>query len=337
MRRSCEIEMAPHPSFVSHQDMLGEFYVRTLVNVHALMTVDRDRHKISHGRNASSVRGSHRNATTSGGTQFYVHIPFEKGLLDAHKLLLSGLPPDVGEGGDRSPWAKSAVDLVKPAEKTCECFRKLVFCGYNVYAQSGVALMGGEPNPETYFTLWPGKHVDAFGRSVGDTYACNPSHADFKRHPSRCRAYADLKADLVANIEARHSRRANLTADVIDFRRDVLRKHERIGPDYAGDTLEWKVVGLAQRTSRRTWLNVANVTEAGHARFWKVPFDRRGRVVFVEVNVEDLEGPGEQLLVHRSLDALIGTSFRRFQPDLITLYFGGAPSSQNVHWSLRIQ
>lgn len=63
---------------------------------------------------------------------------------------------------------------------------------------------------------------------------------------------------------------------------------------------DWKIVGFAQRTGRRKWLNMeANLRVCNDFRI--------KRIICVIVNVEDPEfHPTHHVVVHASLDALIG-------------------------------
>ena len=83
-------------------------------------------------------------------------------------------------------------------------------------------------------------------------------------------------------------------------RRRQLLRQGRIRESYRGDTREFTVVGLTQRTYRRAWLNLPAIVEECNATL----FD--GRVLCVEINVENTTTPFEQLLLHRSLDVMMG-------------------------------
>ena len=68
---------------------------------------------------------------------------------------------------------------------------------------------------------------------------------------------------------------------------------------YRGGTKEFMVIGLTQRTYRRAWLNLPSILEECDAASFE-------RAVCVEVNVEEAATPFAQLLLHRSLDVMIG-------------------------------
>ena len=279
--------------------MVGEFYVRTLLNVHSLLT--------------------NTNQTSKGETRFYVHIPLEnKQMVDAHQLFLSGILHQGAKTESTNHtssihsvrWAQSALHLVRPEEKSCQCFRKLVFCGYNIYQQNThddntteQSEGAGDKYDNLNFTLWPGKYIDAFGRHMGEYYTCKPISSYFAEQPYHCEAYHKLRTHLLQNIEAQYS---NLDQQVVQYRRGVLLRRKLVDESYRGDTREWTLVGLTQRTSRRTWLNLPNVTDACHATFLLGNSTNMQKVVCMEVNVESMSSPEEQFLVHHSLDALVG-------------------------------
>ena len=63
---------------------------------------------------------------------------------------------------------------------------------------------------------------------------------------------------------------------------------------------DWKIVGLTKRLSRRKWLNIDEIVTHCDATFAHL------RVVCITVNVEEATTVQEQLLMHMSLDALVG-------------------------------
>ena len=118
--------------------MVGEFYTGTLLGLHALLTAKTKLQHANHHSNDVSVSSPH-NATSDNAiisfidkmqssneaTQFYVHIPHEnKQILDAHRLLLSGMLPfhhhDHRANNNHTQWAKSALALVSSKQKKCQ-------------------------------------------------------------------------------------------------------------------------------------------------------------------------------------------------------------------------
>ncbi|KAL7518303.1 LOW QUALITY PROTEIN: hypothetical protein ACHAWX_003143 [Stephanocyclus meneghinianus] len=295
-----------------YQDMIGEFYTRTMMYVHRLLTFTMAM-KTTHESKDKAYRTSVHGSSLINATQFYVHIAFHKPILDAHKLLLSGIhflpKPSNYTTSNAIRSAKSAIDLVQPTNNDdCQCFQKLVFCGYDTYIQqpadanenqSGLTVQG---NGEANYTLWPGRWVDSSGDEIEGVSPCNPVSPTFTLLPNVCQNYAKLKSFLLANIEATYS---NIEENITDHRRDILQKQGLISESYDGDTKEWAIVGLTQRSSRRVWLNFSNAMDACKVNFLGSRTDQ-AKVICVEVNVEDTKSPHEQFLIHRSLDALIG-------------------------------
>jgi len=240
-----------------------------------------------------------------------------------------------------------------------------VFCGYNIYLQtnndndrsssSSSSSSNGSsvhhrndtrifnnnhasssPSPppsssrneiETNYTLWPGKHIDAYGRNVAESPAvCDPVTSRFAEHPHRCEAYSKLRTQLVANLEGRYFANNNNNNNTMEessvlqrYRRDVLLLRKMVDASYGGDTKEWTFVGLAQRTTRRSWINLGDVMNACDNAFPDNNNNNNNnntnetkdgeapkKVICVEVNVENATSPEEQFMLHRTLDALVG-------------------------------
>ncbi len=59
------------------------------------------------------------------------------------------------------------------------------------------------------------------------------------------------------------------------------------------------VIRFTQRTYRRSWINLPSILEECDAASFE-------RAICVEVNVEEAVTPFVQLLLHRSLDVMIG-------------------------------
>ena len=60
---------------------------------------------------------------------------------------------------------------------------------------------------------------------------------------------------------------------------------------------EWKIVGLTDRKARRVWLNINEIIQTCFLH---------EKVVCIKVNVEEANSIQAQLLMHMSLDAMIG-------------------------------
>ena len=319
-RRGCRA--SPTPTHVVLQslfnDMIGEFYSRTLLRLYALITDEAD----GNGNNKGEK------LPWEEDIQFYVHISYgNKKMLDGHKLLLSGMmsSPD-------SPPAQSLIDLfVRKAgaddaeggngsNNDCQCYKKMVFCGYDVYthasdvqsrdlepaakeidgSDAGRSLDSGDANDnkaagdhDAKYTLWSaGKLASISDMDKGSCGKDSPSNGN----QYKCRAWDGLRKFISSNFVKHYP---TLELDIESRRRERLLEKGAVGEGYEGDTREFAIVGLTQRTYRRAWLNLPSIMEACNAAF-------SGRAICVEVNVEDAATPFEQLLMHRSLDAVIG-------------------------------
>ncbi|KAL3766502.1 LOW QUALITY PROTEIN: hypothetical protein ACHAW5_001171 [Stephanodiscus triporus] len=287
-------------------DMIGEFYSRTLLGLYLLMKKGVD----ANGNDGGKLPWEEV-------IQFYVHIPYgNKNVLDGHKLLLSGMlsNPD-------SPSPKSFLDLFvreegKHDDDDCQCYEKMVFCGYDVYThENNVLSKDLEPAVDsdfsediveedllisvednapvslssTKYTLWSTTSVGKAGHD-----GCGRSSPDGEEYA--CLEWKELRLHLGANLLTHYP---TLKGDVVEKRRDYLLEKGVIDKGYRGNTNEFTVIGLTQRTYRRAWSNLPDILEECNAAAFE-------RVICVEVNVEKTSSPSEQLILHRSLDVMIG-------------------------------
>lgn len=263
--------------------------------------------------------------------QYYVHLAYsKKKLLDGHKLMLSGMSTSEG-----AKDVKSFLDLFSFSSSTenedqskvdeesspdCQCFEKMVFCGYNVYETEDAfaASEGGNaseindtdktidksdtghttlpmPDLSKKYTLWSAGSLDQDELSELSDSCGRSRFAD----KYECTDWGDLRHFLSSNFVKHYP---TLEQDIINFRKGQLQERGLIDTAYDGDTKEWTLVGLAQRTYRRSWLNLAEVMKACDT----AEYAKEAKVLCVVVNVEHTASPYEQLLLHRSVDALIG-------------------------------
>eukprot|EP00571_Detonula_confervacea_P004960 CAMPEP_0172322110 /NCGR_PEP_ID=MMETSP1058-20130122/45032_1 /TAXON_ID=83371 /ORGANISM="Detonula confervacea, Strain CCMP 353" /LENGTH=811 /DNA_ID=CAMNT_0013037759 /DNA_START=151 /DNA_END=2583 /DNA_ORIENTATION=+ len=324
----CHISSSPtHVVLQSlFNDMIGEFYSRTLLRLYHFMTDD-----------VVNTNDNGTNMPWEQDIQFYVHIPYgNKIFLDGHKLLLSGMlsNPD-------SPAAKSFVDLFVQEEEEaaagdvssssssdndCQCYEKMVFCGYDVYThKTNVLSKDLEPaiddddrsddnddvtelsdanddknavSSRTFdydlkHTLWAAAKLD---RSVDlDTGSCGRNSGS-RGVEYECQEWSGLRNFLSTNFLKHYP---TLERDIVEQRREYLLNKGAIDKRYNGNTKEFTVIGLTQRTYRRSWINLPEIIEKCDAASFE-------RAVCVEVNVENTSSPLEQLILHRSLDVMIG-------------------------------
>jgi len=146
------------------------------------------------------------------------------------------------------------------------------------------------------YTLWPTQAVD----QSTDPYCDHPAH-----DPSKCQQWDLLRKFISKNHERNYPRLHEL---VLHHRKGILLQRGWISRDYAGDTKEWIFVGLSQRTIRRSWLNLDQVIAECDRNFYlnNNSTSTPTKVICTEVNIEKTSTPLEQLVLHRSMNVLIG-------------------------------
>ena len=115
------------------------------------------------------------------------------------------------------------------------------------------------------------------------------------------RQFNTLRLDTSTFLEKKHP---NLWADIETNRRMMIESAIQIIPESKRMIYDpkdiWTVIGCTQRVKRRSWLNLDDILAYCNTHY------HSHRIVCVEVNVEKTNSPFEQLLLHRSLDILIG-------------------------------
>jgi len=327
-----------------YNGMMAEFYGRTIMKLFLLMTrhIDHVNRNNTYLENGNET-GKDNNVTYpwEQDIQFLVHLTYgNKQLLDGHKLLLSGLSTS-----KKARDTMSFADVFRPPNQdvisigggasatTCKCYQKMTFCGYGVYIQpmdrdkthhnnstssfanendnnqaSSSALSPVVPPEEEFdlvktiseshvnYTLWPTQAVD----QSNDPYCDHPAH-----DPSKCQQWDLLRKFISKNHERNYPRLHEL---VLHHRKGILLQRGWISRDYAGDTKEWIFVGLSQRTIRRSWLNLDQVIAECDRNFYlnNNSTSTPTKVICTEVNIEKTSTPLEQLVLHRSMNVLIG-------------------------------
>ena len=312
-------------------DMIGEFYSRTLLRLYQFMTRDvvNTMNTVNDNSEENDSKTMKKLLPWEEDIQFYVHVPYgNKKMLDGHKLLLSGMLSN-----PNSPPAKSLVDLfIQPQQQEndenemknddCSCYEKMVFCGYDVYThnvdvpskdvdpavddddddydevtvrdQTTTTMSSTTFNYDAKYTLWAAGKLDK-GVEL-DTGSCGRA-SGVKGEEYYCKEWYGLRNFLSSNFVKHYP---TLENDIVHLRKELLRAKGVIDDTYEGTTKEYTVVGLTQRTYRRAWINLPQIIEScDEATF-------ADRVICVEVNVENTSSPFEQLVLHRSLDVMIG-------------------------------
>jgi len=215
--------------------------------------------------------------------QMYIHIPAEDGrLFDGHRLFMGGLP--------QNGKVDNFLSLVQ-GKKSCECYQTLAFCGYTKMAAA-------KPNKNksqnyTFDLAASFMYNQAEDSNVNWCYYGKGK----KQIDLNCTTYNDLRQDLLAT----YARKDQLLQQKIrEYRRQIILSLPGLSSsEEANHVDEWKIVGLTKRQSRRIWLNIDDSVKACDGF-------RLQKVVCITVNVEEAASPEEQLLMHSSLDALVG-------------------------------
>jgi hypothetical protein len=151
----------------------------------------------------------------------------------------------------------------------CRCMRRVLFCGYSSKR---------DQLDNTLTRLVP----------AGTVFS----------HPKvRTPVYRKIRNFLRERIILRNP---FAQTDIRNFRASILRKHQ-LFRDSSRPISSWKIVGLAQRSGRRRWLNLNEVLQN-----LTQPMRKLG-IVLVEINVEEDDWtPYRQMVRHAALDGLVG-------------------------------
>ncbi|EJK71288.1 hypothetical protein THAOC_07296 [Thalassiosira oceanica] len=288
---SCPYSTVKHHLIVqsAYNDMMGEFYSRTLLGLNQwiLDYPIESREQL----------------------QMYPHfVKFDRRMLVGHQMFLGGLP--------NNDIYRSFNDFVRDGR--CQCFEKLIFCGYSTERHSQAQLfpkqnLTGDQANRMLDVIKPSGKIDNPKTQCG--FATN--RESLLNH--NCVGYRRLRNSLhkVFNQKA-----PSLGEMIRATRREILLEKGAISSDNDGvDVFEWKIVGLAKRTvsdamptepvtkiascshrckTRRKWLNIDQVLSRCDEVFM------RHRIVCTAVDVEKASRAETQLVMHRSLDAFIG-------------------------------
>jgi len=267
---SCPYSTVKHHLIVqsAYNDMMGEFYSRTLLGLNQwiLDYPIESREQL----------------------QMYPHfVKFDRRMLVGHQMFLGGLP--------NNDIYRSFNDFVRDGR--CQCFEKLIFCGYSTERHSQAQLfpkqnLTGDQANRMLDVIKPSGKIDNPKTQCG--FATN--RESLLNH--NCVGYRRLRNSLhkVFNQKA-----PSLGEMIRATRREILLEKGAISSDNDGvDVFEWKIVGLAKRTTRRKWLNIDQVLSRCDEVFM------RHRIVCTAVDVETARRAETQLVMHRSLDAFIG-------------------------------
>jgi hypothetical protein len=323
--------------------MIGEFYTRTLLGVYNMMKNAATDIAAANATTTDDDNDDVQLLPWEEDIQFYIHLAYgNKNMLDGHVLLLNGIlsnnitttplsfldlfvntknndDDEVDEGDNHDNISNDDDD------DDCQCYQKMVFCGYDVYMHdNNIQSKDIEPlkeegesiedsnvvhtitnyDPATKYTLWSSSST----YSIDKPTFCK-SVVTGKEY--ECLDWYNLRSHLATNFITNYP---TLSQDVSNIRREYLLQVGRITTAYQGDTKEYTIIGLTQRTYRRAWLNLSAVVDKcntlnDHTTITTTNLEddrRRNSVICVEINVETTKSPYEQLLLHHSLDGIIG-------------------------------
>lgn len=205
----------------AYNEMIGEFYVRTILPLNQWM---RDF------------------PTRAEDIQTYVHfVDRRKELFHGHKLFLGGL--------SNNGVYDNLVSLMPMDDDTsCRCYRKLIFCGYKVKnITTSMNLERGIHSVEESFIITPGA---AITNPKTDTYDLNDIIGD--------PIYDDLRKDIVNTYLMKDP---DLNEKIIQYQiRMLIDKgivvHNNTNISSIDVVGGWRFVGLTHRKYRRVWLNI---------------------------------------------------------------------------------
>jgi hypothetical protein len=214
--------------------------------------------------------------------QLYLHMymPFRR-LLDSHHLFTSPFRSN--------PLLDFTALLDEP---TCTCLPRLVLCGYRAIPQKEAAEPSETTNTDETTSDPPVSHAPP-DRIVLEPGASLWRHTD-NVYPTPHSMFRDFRTHMRQSLIESNP---HVQRDIRNHRDGILaRRHIPVS-----ERDEWKVVGLAQRSSRRRWRDLTTVgPEAQEALL-------SHKVLLVEVNVETRASTSYQQVVwHGALDGLVG-------------------------------
>jgi hypothetical protein len=215
----------------------------------------------------------------------YLHVVEKKKqtLLEGHRLFLEGLP--------NNNRFDSFVSLVE--NEACQCFQKLVFCGYDMESASEyepvneTSSIGFNSLPPEYKrddakVFRPSGHIRSF-----KTLCTRKTAGKFDLKSTPCYSYRDLRRDIYKTYAKKD---VQLSRKIFEHRKRILLNKGAITENAtAGEVDGWKFVGLTKRKKRRVWLNMYESMTLCDNKF------RKKKVVCFPINVEDADSPEQQV------------------------------------------
>jgi hypothetical protein len=224
----------PHNHLVTHSffnDMMGEFYARTILGLNRWM------HDYPHRE-----------------TQMYVHlVKNSTDIFEGHRLFLGGVP--------NNNIIESFASLM-PRNDTCRCFKKLIFCGYSRDTVTSFRSDSSSRYSEQLRERIRSRiDVDdangiVFIPGSGTTNPTANVHSDF--------AFHDLRRDLMKTYLLRYR---DLEEQIRRYRRNILVQMGLLGNSTIDAEERWTFVGFSRRKARRLWLNIDDAISMCNEKF----------------------------------------------------------------------
>ena len=200
----------------AYNDMMGEFYSRTLLGLNQWLL-------------DYPIESREQ-------VQMYPHfVKSDRRMLVGHRMFLGGLP--------NNDIYRSFNDFVRDGR--CQCFKKLIFCGYSRERHSNAQLF-----PEQNFTDdQANKMFDVIkpsGKIDNPKTQCGFATDRDSLLNNNCAGYRRLRNTL---HKVFHQKVPSLDEMIRTARREILLGKGAISFDDNGvDVFKWKIVGLAKRT-----------------------------------------------------------------------------------------
>ena len=267
--KQCQYSPTPYHVVLQslYNDMLGEFYLKTLRGLHEWMRLYPPR---SNDDIKLYVHFAHTGNKGYGGNLYH-----------GHHLFLGSLP--------HNNQGESFLQLVNG--ETCQCLKKLVFCGYKVKSYNQTTT----DSNQTYEKSFQGVG------SIEHENTTSPCDGQGMLNGTTCTAYNNLRHDLLSRYKKKDPMLAN---KVRDYRQQTLLQNGFTSDD-VGNVDDWKIVGLTDRKFRRVWLNIDDAVKSCREF---VP----QKVLCTKVDVEAADSLETQLLMHMSLDVFVGVHGSQF-------------------------
>ncbi|KAL3787589.1 hypothetical protein HJC23_000077 [Cyclotella cryptica] len=279
-----------------HAQMMGEYVQRIIMPMHHLMQ--------------DYVSYSKANTSQSKEVQFYLYFHQNEGqqILPSHHLYMNGLP----FGDNLRSWVEEVDPPPSIHSSACQCYSRLVFCGYNGFSRPAKMNYAIPNDDVTELVLSPDSSVP-FNLSKHCAHYFMPTDA-WKY--DNCTVWQDLRLSIIQMYERR---KPDVHKDIAAYRMklilDSLPRHTLATQSSLriDDVNDWKIIALSQRRRGRVWLNINETLSHCNDKYHSF------RIVCIVVDVESLptqfvsasnnqplSAIDEQFVLYRSIDALIG-------------------------------